>query len=81
MVVGGQTFASPPVFAATSGDAAIQKDAEVADAMSRAPEPAPAAATPDGLKPKIERSAAGRSIKPTDFWLVLREAGTDARGH
>ncbi len=60
---------APPVFAAQTGDATIQKDAETASAVHNAPaDPAP------GLKPDIIRSPFGRDIKPTNFWLVLREA-------
>lgn len=72
---------SPPVFAAKSGDKAIESKAQTSEAVQKAPEKPPAETLPSGLKPPIVRSPFGRVITGTDFWLVMHAAAVDPDGN
>jgi hypothetical protein len=71
---------APAVFAAMTGDAAIDKNAQTAPAIHKAPETKPAALPVNGLKPPVNRSQFGRDIGPTNFHLVLRKAYVAPKG-
>ncbi len=70
----------PPVFAARTGDKAIESDSVAAEAPLKAkPEKREDNKNPV-LKPSITKSHEGRDIKTTNFHLVLREATVGPKG-
>lgn len=70
---------APPVFGASQGEKAIDRSADAAAAVQRAP--VKEDQTPkNGLKPDKNRAQFGRDLAPTDFWLVLRRASVAPGG-